>query len=161
MRASTETIGTVLFSLGLIGLGSFIGFETLSIPAGPEYVAVGPRSFPAFIGGGLVLMGLVLIWGLVRSSREGGADEALLYDWRAVLLIAAAFGAQILVLKWLGWIPTAALLFFSVTKAFGGNRTWATLVIGFVLACITYVVFSHVLGLSLPLGIFEQLNPDR
>lgn len=154
MRATTETIGTALFSLALIGLGSFIGIETMNIPAGPEYVAVGPRSFPTFIGGGLVMVGLVLMWGLRRSRTQAAAEDAPMYDWKAVLIIAAAFGAQILVLKWLGWIPTAVLLFFCITKAFGGHRTKATLLIGLVLACITYVVFSHVLGLSLPLGVF-------
>ncbi len=154
MRASTETIGTLIFSVALISLGGFIGFEVKDMPAGPEYVAIGPRSFPAFIGGGLVLVGLALIWSLFRSGDQQAIDEPVLYDWNAVLMIAAAFGVQILVLKLLGWIPTAALLFFAITKAFGGHRNRATLLIGLVLACVTYGVFSQVLGLNLPLGVF-------
>lgn len=154
-KRSTETTGTVLFALALIALGGFIGYETMAMSAGPEYAAVGPRSFPAFIGAGLVLVGVTLIWGLFRSEVTVEGEESVLYDWKAVFQIAAAFGLQIVALKWLGWIPTAALLFFAITKAFGGERNRATLLIGLVLASITYLVFSHVLGLSLPLGFFS------
>jgi putative tricarboxylic transport membrane protein len=143
-------VGSVIFGLCLAALGLFIGVETTQMSAGPEYAAVGPRAFPWIIGGGLVLVGAVLLLGAIRGAQAESDDEH--YDWSAVAWIAGVLMAELVLLKWVGWVPAAALLFVGVAHAFGSRRWARDALIGLVFAGAAFVLFTQVLGLDLPAG---------
>jgi putative tricarboxylic transport membrane protein len=54
-----------------------------------------------------------------------------------------------------GFVPTAAILFFSVAFGFGSRRYLRDILIGVALSLVAYVGFVHALGLRLPAGILE------
>lgn len=56
-----------------------------------------------------------------------------------------------------GFIPTAAILFLCVAVAFGSRRYLRNLIIGILLAAVTYLGFVKALGLPLPPGLTGDL----
>ncbi len=152
-RWNTQRTGNALFAVCLTALGAFILVETAGMPAGPAFAAVGPRAFPGFIGAGLVLLGLYqLRTAFVAVRRDAGEAPSEPHDWRAVAWVAVTLASQILLLRWIGWIPAATLVFVGVARAFGSRRLALDAAIGAALAGTTFTLFNFVLGLNLPAG---------
>ncbi|HYG91134.1 MAG TPA: tripartite tricarboxylate transporter TctB family protein [Azospirillum sp.] len=150
-------VGEALFGGGLLALGLLIAIQTMLTPTAGRAV-VGPALFPYLIAGGLVLVGLSLL----REAFAGTVAHAggFELDGRAMGLVAAALVVQFLLIEFLGWVPTAALLFMMVARAFGGRGLVMNAVIGLALAGLTFVAFNYALDLNLPAGsvmdLFEQ-----
>ncbi|UQN14919.1 tripartite tricarboxylate transporter TctB family protein [Gulosibacter sp. ACHW.36C] len=81
-------------------------------------------------------------------------DDAPTHDinWRATGVTIGAVLGFILLLPLLGWVITAALLFGAVTIGFGSKRIWFNLGVGLLISSIVQLVFSGLLGLTLPAG---------
>ncbi|OLL71377.1 Tricarboxylate transport protein TctB [Pseudonocardia sp. Ae168_Ps1] len=76
----------------------------------------------------------------------------------AVLTAVGGVVAFIVVLPWLGWILSATGLFTALAAALG-NRKWLPVVLaGLALASAIQVVFSGLLGISLPAGFVGLLG---
>lgn len=142
-------IGEALLGGGLFALGALIAVETMLTPSAGRGV-VGPALFPYLISAGLMLVALSLL----REAFAGHVahDGGLELDLRAVVLVAAGLAAQFLLIEYLGWIPSAALLFVAVARAFGNRRYLLNAVFGLVLAGGTFAVFNYGLDLNLPIG---------
>lgn len=61
-----------------------------------------------------------------------------------------------LTLEFLGWVIAATVLFWAVTTGLGSRRHVVNLVAGLGVASLIQVVFSGVLGLSLPPGLLGR-----
>ncbi|ANY05269.1 tripartite tricarboxylate transporter TctB family protein [Pseudonocardia sp. HH130630-07] len=88
------------------------------------------------------------------ADAEAPADAPAEDGVNAVAVLTAVGGlaAFIVVLPWLGWILSATGLFTAVAAALG-NRRWLPVVLaGLALASAIQVVFSGLLGISLPAG---------
>ena len=147
--ARSLRIGEALLGGGLSALGALIAIETMLTPSAGRSV-VGPALFPYLISSGLVLIGLSLL----REAFAGhiAHETGLELDLRAVALVAAGLAAQFLLIEFLGWIPSAALLFVAVARAFGSRRYLPNAALGLLLAGGTFAVFNYGLDLNLPIG---------
>jgi putative tricarboxylic transport membrane protein len=85
---------------------------------------------------------------LDAPGTGGGAP-----DWIPVIAIAVGLIQQILLFEFLGFVPTAAILFVCVSFGFGSRRYLRDIIIAIALAVVAYVGFVHALGLHLPAGI--------
>ncbi|WP_248762191.1 tripartite tricarboxylate transporter TctB family protein [Pseudarthrobacter sp. SSS035] len=74
-------------------------------------------------------------------------------DWRTVGLLLAGVVAFVLLLNPLGWIISAAMLFWVVAYALGSRRQVFDIGVGLLFSSITQLAFGAGLGLSLPSGI--------
>ncbi len=150
---TTRRTGQAVFAGCLTALGLFILHEVMGMPAAPAFAAVGPRAFPGVIGTGLVAIGLLQLRAALAGVRDATSGEAApRHDWRAVAWVCATLATQILLLKWIGWIPAATLVFVGVARAFGSRRLGLDAAIGATLAVVTFTLFNLVLGLNLPAG---------
>lgn len=92
------------------------------------------------------------------AVEDTGPDEvphdapAESVDARAVATAVGGVAGFILVLPWLGWILSATLLFVAVAHALGNRKPLTSLLIGLALASVVQIVFSGLLGISLPAG---------
>jgi putative tricarboxylic transport membrane protein len=73
-------------------------------------------------------------------------------DWRTVGLMLAGVVAFFLLLNPLGWIISAAMLFWVVAYALGSRRRFFDIGVGLLFSSITQLAFGAGLGLSLPSG---------
>ena len=165
-RAAAE----IILGLGIAALGAFILYEAQAIHVIPIYAKVGPKDIPILVGAILALLGLALAWQGWRAKPAPQLDPPTVMDapgskldapgtggdatdWIPVVAIAVGLIQQILLFEFLGFVPTAAILFFCVSFGFGSRRYLRDIIIAIALAVVAYVGFVHVLGLHLPAGI--------
>jgi putative tricarboxylic transport membrane protein len=144
----------LIIAAGLLALAALAYWDTFQLGGGPSYSRVGPATAAKIVAIGLVLLAIptaVLSW-------RGGFTASEPYDPAAVALIAAGFGALILII-WAGggFIPGVTVVFATTATAFGRRMPLIDLAIGFGLAVLIYLVFTKLLTLSLPTGPLERL----
>jgi putative tricarboxylic transport membrane protein len=93
--------------------------------------------------------GAVIAW---QWWRRNFTVEEQQTDWGAVAVIAAGLVLHMNLMKPLGFIPAAAILFMSVAFAFGSRRYLRDAAIAVGLAAAAYFSFTRLLGLQLPGG---------
>lgn len=76
-------------------------------------------------------------------------------DWRAFLTVLAALIAFTVLLRPLGWILAAAVLFWGVAYALGSRRPIFDISVALVLSSVIQLIFGTVLGIGLPAGFVE------
>ena len=165
-RAAAE----IILGLGIAALGAFILYEAQAIHVIPIYAKVGPKDIPILVGAILALLGLALAWQAWRAKPAPQLDPPTVMDapgskldapgtggdatdWIPVVAIAVGLIQQILLFELLGFVPTAAILFFCVSFGFGSRKYLRDIIIAIALAVVAYVGFVHALGLHLPAGI--------
>jgi putative tricarboxylic transport membrane protein len=161
-RAAAE----IILGLGVAALGAFILYESQAIRVIPIYAKVGPRDIPLMIGIVLAALGLALAWQGWRakpaprldppgSQLDAPGTGGNSTEWFPLGAIAIGLVQQILLFELLGFVPTAAILFFCVSYGFGSRRYLRDAIIAIALAVVAYVGFVHALGLRLPAGILD------
>lgn len=80
-------------------------------------------------------------------------------DWRTLGVTVAALAGFIVVLPVLGWILSAAALFWAISWAFGSRRPLLDIGVAVIVSSLVQLAFGAGLGLSLPAGILEGLSP--
>lgn len=78
-------------------------------------------------------------------------------DWKTVGLVVGGIALFILVLPVLGWVISAAGLFWIVCKALGSQRPAFDVVVSLVFSAVIQLAFNAGLGLNLPSGFLEGL----
>jgi len=147
-------VAGLLIGLGLIAIAAVIAVDAMNMRVPPVHARVGPRVFPYLVSCGLAISGAVIAWqGWTRSFLVEAQDT----DWGAVAIIAAGLVLQINLMKPAGFIPSAVILFMAVAFAFGSRRFLRDGVVAVILALVTYLAFTRLLGLQLPAGILKGL----
>jgi putative tricarboxylic transport membrane protein len=152
-------IAEVCVALALVALGSFVIYETQSIREAQSVSGVGPRLFPYIVGAGLTLIGILLGW----QALAGGwrdvphAPEHAQPDWMAFGAIALGVVLHMILIGWAGFKIASFLLFVLVAFGFGSRRTKRDVITALLVVVVVYLLFTELLGLSLPAGLFEGL----
>lgn len=90
-------------------------------------------------------------------SETTDADAEPPMHWRMVLTVTASFLAFIVLLPALGWLISAALLFFGVAAGLGAKNHLNSALIALTMSAVVQLCFAGGLGLQLPTGIFGGL----
>lgn len=119
------------------------------------YAVVGPALFPAAIGAGLVVLGGLLLLAVARGERFApqeteDADASRRPSGSAFWVTVAAGAIPIVAVRPLGFPIVAALTFALTARAFGSRRLPLDLLVGLALGAACWLLFSRLLGLSLP-----------
>jgi putative tricarboxylic transport membrane protein len=147
----------------LAGLGVLLLIDAARIPhVTSSNDPLGPRPVPMVLGLLLLLTAAIYaidVWrGGVGHAEEGeDVDLGTRADWKTVLLLIVVFGANALVIDWLGWVISGSLLFWGCAFALGNRHHIRGLVIGVALALITFYGFAIGLGVNLPAGILKGI----
>ena len=162
---STEVQGRSEYGVALFlgALGLLVIVQALLLPEsriarGP----VGPGTIPIIVGSLLVVVAAVLALDISRGGRgepEGGEDVELTgsSDWTTVLMLAAAFVANALLIEPLGWPISGAILFFGSAFALGSRHYIRDAAIALVLSFGSWYLFAFGLGVILPVGILKGI----
>jgi putative tricarboxylic transport membrane protein len=85
-------------------------------------------------------------------SQTPGKTWKTYSDWRTIGLLVGGVVAFVLLLEALGWIISAAALFWLVAYALGSRRPIFDIGVGLLFSSIIQLAFGAGLGLSLPPG---------
>jgi putative tricarboxylic transport membrane protein len=141
----------LLIGLGLIAIAAVIAVDVSGMRVPPVHAKVGPRFFPLLVSCGLAVAGAVTAWQSWRGTFE--FEETPPTDWAAVAIVSAGLILHMNLLKPVGFVPAAVVLFMCVTFAFGSRSFLRDGVVALVLAMTAYLAFTRLLGLQLPPGI--------
>ena len=142
----------------LLLLGGLVLIDAISIPTDfTQRGPVGPKAAPVLVGGLLVLVSVLLALDVLRGGKgeaEAGEDVDLdaPADWRTVLLLAAAFLANIVLINLVGFPLSGMVLFWGSAYALGSRNHVRDPLVAAGLSIVTYLVFNNLLGVHLPGG---------
>jgi putative tricarboxylic transport membrane protein len=141
--------------LGLLALAGIIWFDTGRMQVPPNYSAYGPQIFPYIAVVALIALALFLLWQTATGRPDAVKPEAEHSDWLAVIAISVGLLSQYFLIETLGFVLSAAFLFFAVAWGFRSRRYLRDAIVAIVLSLLTYLVFTKLLNLPLPPGIFK------
>jgi putative tricarboxylic transport membrane protein len=127
------------------------------------YARVGPNVAPAVVAGGIILLGLWLLYeALTGGWRNAITDKAEVrgehrFYVPAFIWVSVGLIAQILLIDRAGFVIAQALLFGCVARGFGSTRSVRDFAIGIVLALAVFVFFVKFLNVNLPAGWLKPL----
>jgi putative tricarboxylic transport membrane protein len=148
--------GDLGIAIGVVVLGLIAAWQTTEIPQS-VYAAVGPRVFPWFIAGMLIVMGLFLVKDALMGGWSHETDDFGEIDWPGGLWLVGGLAVNAALIDVIGFILSSTLLVIFTAKAFGSTSLVRDALIGFVLAFVSYVGFDRVLGYKIGSGLIEAL----
>lgn len=159
MKPATPISGAGLaIGFGLMLLGGLIFFDASQMQVPPTYARVGPHIFPYFIAFALAAVGAYFAWSSwAPNAKREIAAEGFGTDWRALAIIGAGLLIHLNILKPLGFVIAGVFLFLCVAFAFGSRKFVRDGIVAVILALVSYLGFTHGLGLQLPPGILAGL----
>ncbi len=149
------SVAGLLIGLGLIAIAAIIAIDVSGMRVPPVHAKVGPRFFPLLVSSGLALAGAAVVWQAWRRTFDEDLPPAT--DWFAVAVIAAGLILHMNLLRPVGFVPAAMVLFMSVTFAFGSRSFLRDGAVALVLALVAYLGFTRLLGLQLPAGLLQGI----
>ena len=90
--------------------------------------------------------------GAPPATQPAGEDDDRI-NWSAVLAVGGAFLLFTLILEPVGWLVSAAVLFYGVLIGLGSRRWLVDAGVALVFSAVVQLAFSGGLGLPLPAGI--------
>jgi putative tricarboxylic transport membrane protein len=148
-------------ALLLVALGGVVLWDAARLPAlEPQRGPVSPAAIPTLIGLTLIVCAVFLALDVLRGGHgeaEGGEDVDLAApsDWRTVLLLAAAFLANVALIDRAGWPISGAVLFWGCAYALGSRHYVRDAILALLLSFGSYLAFARGIGVDLPAGLLE------
>jgi putative tricarboxylic transport membrane protein len=150
-------------SVLLAALGALVLVDAARIPTDfTQRGPVGPAAVPVVIGIALLVIAVLLAGDVLRGGHgesETGEDIDLSHpsDWRTVLLLIAAFLANVVLIERVGFPISGAVLFWGSAYALGSRHLLRDPLIALALSVTTYLIFARGLGIGLPAGVLEGI----
>jgi len=152
-----------ILSLAVLVLGIAVGVGTTMLSGAGGYARVGPNVAPAVVAGGLILLGVWLLYETVTGGwRNAIPDEAEArgehrFHIPAFIWVSIGLIAQILLIDRAGFVIAQAVLFGCVARGFGSTRYVRDFAIGILLALAVFLFFVKFLNVNLPAGWLKPL----
>jgi putative tricarboxylic transport membrane protein len=148
----------LVLSLAVLSLGISVAIGTASLSGAGGYARVGPNVAPAVIAGGLIVLGLWLLYETVfggwRNAVPDNPDARGEHDFSPSAFIWVSIGliAQMLLIHRAGFVLAQATLFTCVARGFGSRRYPRDFAIGLALGVAVFLFFVKFLNVNLPPG---------
>ncbi|TNM27545.1 tripartite tricarboxylate transporter TctB family protein [Streptomyces sedi] len=145
----------------LLALGAFLAHGTATMDVPENSGSPGPRFVPVIVTVLTFVLAALMAAQVARATAGAGvrAPERSAHgeetDWRAVGVVVASFLAFTALLSPLGWLLSAALLFWGTGYALGGRRPLFDAGVALSVSAAFQLAFSAGLGLALPAGVLE------
>ena len=148
----------LVLSLAVLSLGIAVAIGTASLSGAGGYARIGPNVAPAVIAGGLIVLGLWLLYEAVfggwRNAVPDSPEARGEHDFSPSAFIWVSIGliAQMLLIHRAGFVLAQATLFTCVARGFGSRRYPRDFAIGLALGLAVFLFFVKFLNVNLPPG---------
>ena len=153
----------LLLSLAVLLLGIAVAIGTTMLSRASGYARIGPNAAPAVVAGGMILLGLWLLYetlsGGWRNSIPEQAEARGEHRFYPAAFIWVSIGliAQILLIDRAGFVLAQAALFACVARGFGSMRWARDFGIGLLLGLSVFFFFVKFLNVNLPAGWLKPI----
>ena len=154
---NTHRADAALAAVAIVGAAAYLLLDW-NLPSARIGDPLGPRAFPALIGGGLVLSGLLLfleIWTKRRRTADAVAEPRSAEQKHVALLLLAMVGWTALYyvsFDRLGYLIATPLFILGLLCYFNRRRHVVNLAVAAGFTIVVYLLFSTLLGVPLPAG---------
>lgn len=161
MRETSQTPNATMskagyfVGLGLIVLAAVIFYDAAHMQVPPNYASYGPQIFPYLSGAALIAVGLFFLWQTATGRPGAVREDSERPEWRGIIAISAGLLAQVFLIESVGFVISAALLFFCVAWGFNSRRHGRDAIVAILLSLATYLIFTKLLNLQLPPGLLK------
>lgn len=135
----------------LVVLGLLLIYGIVDMEVADDSEVFGPRAFPAITAAVCFVIAALLAISVMRNPELPEAE--LSSNWRSTGITIGSFVAFAVLLVPAGWIIAGAVVFWGVTVGLGSTRYVPNLLIGLAASSVMQLIFSGLLGLSLPAGV--------
>ena len=148
----------LVLSLAVLSLGIAVAIGTAGLSGAGGYARIGPNVAPAVIAGGLILLGLWLLYEAVfggwRNAVPDSPEARGEHDFFPSAFIWVSIGliAQMLLIHRAGFVLAQATLFTCVARGFGSRRYPRDFAVGLALGVAVFLFFVKFLNVNLPPG---------
>lgn len=148
----------LVLSLAVLSLGIAVAIGTAGLSGAGGYARIGPNVAPAVIAGGLILLGLWLLYEAIfggwRNAVPDSPEARGEHDFSPSAFIWVSIGliAQMLLIHRAGFVLAQATLFTCVARGFGSRRYPRDFAIGLALGVAVFLFFVKFLNVNLPPG---------
>jgi putative tricarboxylic transport membrane protein len=148
----------VTLSLAVLALGIAVAIGSAQLSAAGGYARIGPNMAPAVVAGGLILLGLWLLYEAFSGgwrgalSNEPAERNEHAFQLGAFVWVSAGLFVQMFLIHRAGFVLAQAALFACVARGFGSKRTARDVGIGLVLGLAVFLFFVKFLNVGLPAG---------
>ncbi|MDZ5623388.1 tripartite tricarboxylate transporter TctB family protein [Nocardioides bizhenqiangii] len=144
----------------LVLVGGYVLYDAVGLEDGFADQPVQPYAIPYVVGAVLVALGALLAVATARGDlpeAEEGEDIDLTQgtDLRTVGLLVAVLVVNVVLIDWLGWAITGALLFVGCAGVLGSRSHVRDAAIGTALSVGSWYFFYVVLGIPIPAGVLD------
>jgi putative tricarboxylic transport membrane protein len=153
-------VGDVLLGVCVIIGAAIYLYADANLPVLQNGGPMGPQAFPALIGIGLLVSGLLLFGETWRRRRTAvlaavPADPIERQSWRILAAMTAWTALYYFAFERVGYLVATVVYMFALLVFFNRGRWWvnAACAAGFTLAA--YLVFTSFLQVALPRGILD------
>jgi putative tricarboxylic transport membrane protein len=161
-----------IFTVALVPFAAFYIWQAMQVTEPPRNIIVGPRTFPLLIGALMLVVSAVLAVRQLRVAAgyagrrtgpvSGGVpledEEMPIRDWTAVGLVLAALLGLFIVFEPLGFVAAISAFVFGLATFFAPRQWLLNLTVALIFSVSFFYLFTTVLGIPLPRGVFELLT---
>ena len=153
----------VALSLGVFALGIGVAVVTARLPAAGGYARIGPNAAPAVIAGGLMLLGIWLLYEALSGGwRQSVPDDPKTrgehpFHLGAFVWVSVGLFVHMLLIHRAGFVLAGAALFTCVARGFGSARMARDFAIGLVMTLAVFLFFVYLLNVNLPAGWLKPI----
>lgn len=164
----------VWIGLAAFALGAWYWRAAGDIPISPLDGIVNASALPRMLAIAMMLFSVLLVlrallveYMFLRAARQRadaqakrpeteGRDFTIRQHLKAAGVVAIGI-AYLLILPWLGYIPSVILLMLAMSVYIGARAGLYTLGVAVVIAVVFYLLFVLLLGIPLPAGFWPSL----
>lgn len=145
----------------IIVLAGVYFYATAQIPALEIGDPLGPKAFPRLLGIALLATGGMLLFEMwrargERSAKSAEGEEHVMPSWRVAGVLAAVVAWTVVyfvTFEAAGYVVSTAAYLIPVTAYFNRGRWVMNVTTCVLFALLSYIMFTKLLGVSLPAGI--------
>jgi putative tricarboxylic transport membrane protein len=146
---------TAVFAFALAAL--YI-YATSLFPALDISDPLGPKAFPYMIGTGLLLSAVALLVQTLRAKKpeRTGEGQKISGEGRHYWVVGAAAiwtGVYLAAFEWLGYALSTSIYLLLLMAYFHRGKWTSNILTSVLYSCISYWMFTKLLGVPLPRGI--------
>lgn len=152
-----------ILSLGVVALGVAVAVGTTRLSGAGGYARIGPNAAPAVVAGGLILLGLWLLYEALSGGwRNAISDQPEArgehpFHTGAFIWVSVGLFAEMLLMDRAGFVLAQAALFACVARGFGSRRPARDSAIGLALGLGVFLFFVKFLNVNLPAGWLKPI----
>lgn len=152
----------LIISLAVVALGATVAVGATRLSGAGGYARIGPNAAPAVVAGGLILLGLWLLYEACSGGWRNSPDQPEArgehpFHTSAFVWVSVGLFAEMLLIDRAGFVLAQAVLFACVARGFGSTRPARDSAIGLVLGLGVFLFFVKFLNVNLPAGWLKPI----